>query len=59
MGKQVELGFSRCVRYVPAEFRVDPYIEVKRSNGGQSHVTCVATPSTHPDQDKSRSVNVL
>ncbi len=27
--KQVELGFLRCVKYVPAEFRVDPYIEIK------------------------------
>ncbi len=27
--KQVELEFSRCVKYVSAEFRVDLYIEVK------------------------------
>ena len=32
--KQVELRFSRCVKYVPVEFRVDPYIEVK----GQTEV---------------------
>ena len=27
--KQVELGFSRCVKYVPTEFRVDHYFKVK------------------------------
>ncbi len=26
---KVELEFSRCVKHVPAEFHVDPYIEGK------------------------------
>ena len=32
--EQVEVGFSRCVKYVPAEFCVNPYIEIK----GQTEV---------------------
>ncbi len=32
--KQVEFGFLQSIKYVPAEFRVDPYIEVK----GQTEV---------------------
>ena len=32
--KQVQFGFLQCIKYVPAEFRVDPYIKVK----GQTEV---------------------
>ncbi len=35
-----------------------PLYRDQRSNGVMCHVTCVGTPSGHPDQDKSRSVNV-
>ena len=35
-----------------------PLYQGQRSNGGQSHVTCVGTPSGHRDQDLSPVVNV-
>ena len=38
--KQVELG---CVKYVPAAFRVDPYIEVK----GQTEVKVMCDMRGH------------
>ena len=34
LAKQVELRFLRYIKYLPAEFRFDPYIEVK----GQTEV---------------------
>ncbi len=39
----------------PPNFSLTP---ISRSNGVQSHMTCVGTPSGHPDQDESQSVNV-
>ena len=47
-----ELGF---VKYVPAEFRVAPILRGKTKRRSKS---CVGTPSGHPDQNKSRSINV-
>ena len=50
--KQVELGFLRCVKYVPAKFRVDPYIKVKGQTGVKvKWHDCVDTSSVYLDLD--------
>ena len=41
--KQVDIRFSWCVKYVPAKFCVDPYIEVK----GQTEVKVMWHVWTH------------